>query len=400
MVQPSQPMPSIQQMPPQHSQEMSPVQQLSPIHVEYDMRTPVPYLSSTRRSGRPLIVVGIMLALLGLSIVAGIFIMWNDPALLSSIGTSEATSQTLAGQVTFQNTQGHLGYTDSLAIDITGLVPLVSSDHYAAWMVDSTTGRISSLGVLKLQGQQGSLTFATPGKSVLSLGNEVEVTREPTSEALPTGNVILRASIPVHSFSHIKNLLVAYPTTPANVSLLAALQTQSQSLTVYTGTLGGWHNQDQVSCRAQNIVNMLEGQHGAHYHSLSALCQKAHVQAMPDVNLGLLGTNNDGYVMLITHEAQMTMMQADATAVIRNHAQQIILATTDLQQWYTELDRDAVALVQHPQNTSEIAEMQTLAQNALDGVDTNHNGVIDPIQGEAGVLTACTTAEAMVRLNF
>src|SRR5262249_35733437 len=113
---------------------------------------------------------------------------------------------------------------------------------------------------------------------------------------------------------------------------------------------------------------------------------------------GILDTN--GYAATAATHASLAATQSDSTAVIRQHASEVEIGTTNITGWVTTIDQNALALLNNPNNQAGIAEKVALADEAFHGVDSNGNGQIEPIAGEEGAATAYLRGQLTATLTL
>lgn len=65
-----------------------------------------------------------------------------------------------------------------------------------------------------------------------------------------------------------------------------------------------------------------------------------------------------------------------------------------------EIKGDAIQLLSNPSDTSQVAEIISRSDHAYHGFDQNGNGIIEPILGEAGAITAYTQGQLMATLTL
>lgn len=303
----------------------------------------------------------------------------------------------VARQVTFADSANSQGRTDALHITINSLAAPPAGSQYDAWLVDDQSEHIVGLGTLVANGQTFSLDHAGNGTNLLGLGNRVEITLERGQVNSPTGKVMLVGIFPPLAFVHIRHLLFSFPTTPGKVGLLVGLQDQTQLLNAQAQVLrivGASHNTLAMQCVAQSIVDISEGSQGSHYRPLAAGCALLNVNVVGD-GFGLLG---NGYLKFTADHASLAATQADSTDNIRTTAGHIEVAVTNIRDWVTTVDQDALNLLAHPGDTSKVQEIVTLADRANHGVDTNGDGQVDPVSGEAGATRAYFDGQVMATL--
>lgn len=355
--------------------------------------------NSPSSTGRNLLSLAVILALLGVGIAATVFTFWQNKSLVYKATPAKSVAiPTMQGIVTFHDSAS--GMTNSLAISTQGLNPLHNSKaHYEAWIIDEDEVHIHSLGTLVKTGTTYALTFVDSNTNVLSLGNKIQVTLETAQTSLPTGRIMLSAQIPVAVMSHVDALLVSYPTTPHQVALLPGLRSQAQLISSESQKLSATNSQTANRCIAQNILTTLAGQRPTHEVVSAQRCSAVHIPQVP-LDLGLLGSNNNGYVDIVGVRASLASSQPDATNNVRQSAQHVMITTTNLQQWFTAIQQDATSLLQNPTQASTMRTITQLSAYALNGVDSNNDGKISPTAGEAGVTQAYLYGQSMATLTL
>ena len=78
----------------------------------------------------------------------------------------------------------------------------------------------------------------------------------------------------------------------------------------------------------------------------------------------------------------------------------MIDATDNLTVWLKAIDQDAQSLLTNPNDTNRAHDMLMLSERALNGIDLNHNGHVDPVKGEAGANSAYLAGQAMAGLTL
>ncbi len=307
-----------------------------------------------------------------------------------------------SGLVSFSDGQNGSGLTNTLTLKISGLGVPPKNLHYYGWIVDAASEKTLSLGILVAQGKNFGLTF-TGKNNLLAAGSQWEITQEQGNPQLPTGEVVLSGTLPPLALIHIRHLLVHFDTTPGNIGLLVGLRNQTRILNSEAERLQRVANDgpDKIGCVAQSMINVIEGKGGQNARPLQNICSSLNISDGSD-GFGLLdpANPNAGYIVLSAEHASLAAIQNDATATIRMHAQHVQAATTDLKKWITTIDKEARQLVAHPGNTTLIPEITTLSEHALNGVDHDDDGQVDPIVGEAGAIIAYNEGQMMAQLTL
>ena len=316
-------------------------------------------------------------------------------ALLAHNGGAQSRA---GGQVTFFADQSNpTGQTNALRISVLHLDAPPAGNYYDAWILNDHSETVMGLGRLTEQGQTWTLTFKGTITNLLAIGDKLEVTQEQGTVTAPAGKVILTGTFPVLSFQHIQHLLVGFPETPHEVGMLVGLLQQTHLLSIQAAALqsvSATRNTVAIECVTQSMIDIIEGAHGAHYQPLSGTCTQQY-GAMAGDGFGLL---DKGYVAGAEEHASLALSQKDATSLMRQHAALMDVALTNITGWTTTIEQGLLRLRAHPTDLSSLQEITTLADHAYHGVDTNGDGQIDPVAGEAGALAAYQQGQYMATL--
>lgn len=317
-------------------------------------------------------------------------------SLLSHQGGASAGAS--SGQVTFFADQSKgTQQTNALRISIQHLAAPPAGNYYDAWILNDQLETVTSLGKLTEQGQTWTLTFRETITNLLTIGDKLEITQEQGTVTAPAGKVILTGSFPVQSFQHIQHLLVGFPETPHQVGMLIGLVQQTHLLSIQAAALqsvSAGHNTAAIECLTQSMLDIIDGTHGPHYQPLSATCMQQYGAIAGD-GFGLL---YKGYMDGAEEHASLALSQKDATSLMRQHAALMNVALTNITGWTTTIEQDLLRLHAHPTDLSPLQEITTLADNAYYGVDSNGDGNVDPVPGEAGALIAYQQGQFMATL--
>jgi len=326
-----------------------------------------------------------------------------------AVGTSLIVRQSQVGvattsQALFLDAQdGSPGHSDALTITANNLNAPSSGHEYVAWLIDDSTEEIVRLGVLSGRNETYALKYngkvdpGQAGPNLLASGTGIEITLEQAGSKVPQGGVVLRGTFPPQAFVHIQHLLVHFPTTPQNKGVLVGVLEQTRLLNMQAAVLqylAASGNSVAVQCMTQNIIDLVEGAKGASYRPLASTCAIHNVTATGD-GFGLLGK---GYLNLSAAHASLAISQPDATSAMRLHAGLMSIALSNITGWVSTIDRDALHLLSDPTDTASIQEIVTLADAAYHGVDINGDGLVDPVAGEAGAVTAYLQGQLMAAL--
>jgi len=310
-----------------------------------------------------------------------------------------AGAVTVSGQVTFLDAS-HItpGNSNALSIVVHGLSAPPTGYEYDAWYINDQSEQVIILGTLVLHQQTYSLSYSGGSTNLLASGNKLEVTLERKGARLPTGNVELSGSFPPQAFAHIQHLLVKFPTTPEQIGVLVGSLLQAHLLNIQADVLQNFaysHNTSAIQCEAQSLLDIIEGSKGPDYRTLSSVCTQQDITEEGDT-FGLSGSGD--YLSKATVHATLAISQPDATSIMRQHAALLAVALSNAKGWVTTIKQDTLQLRANPADLSRVSEIVALADAVYHGVDANGDGLISPVPGEAGVLTAYTQGQLMATL--
>jgi hypothetical protein len=320
-------------------------------------------------------------------------------ALRTRAGSGAAgRSIAFSGQAAFIDSpaDGPLGHSDALVATASGLAAPSAGSQYDAWLVDAQTGHATALGTLAPHAGGFALTYSgdgrggQPGTNLLgiTLRPRLEITLDHGAVQRPSGNIMLAGALPPGAFQHVQHLLVSWSDTPGKIGFLVGLLNQSRLLdeqSLILQSIASSADAPAIQCLTQTIVDIIEGAHGANYKAIPGYCDVEDVAAIGD-GYGILGS--DGYLAGVTDHASLAAQSADATNSIHLHAGNVEIAATNMRDWVTTIDRDAVNLINNPNDTSKVDEIATLADRAYHGTDSDGDGQVDPVAGEAGAVVA------------
>ena len=316
------------------------------------------------------------------------------------LAQKNATRSTTTGQVTFFATQENTDeQTNALRISISHLAAPPAGSIYQGWILNDSTEGVTGLGPLTEQGAVWSLTFQTTISNLLAVGDKLEITQEQGNVSAPTGHVILEGSFPVMAFAHIQHLLVSFPLTPGKVGMLIGLVQQSHLLDSQATVLesvASSRNIIATGCVTQSMLDIIQGINNPHYQPLTDVCSKQYDSVTGD-GFGLLGK---GFVAGAEEHASLALAQKDATDSMHQHAALMDIALSNIAGWVTSIEQDLLHLQARPSDLALVQQIATLADAAYYGVDTNGDGRIDPVTGEAGAITAYQQGQLMAALTL
>ncbi len=381
-----------------------PFSQAQPFYADPDslveFNTPRPSLMrrfERRNTRRIVIVSSIVLLLLFASSITGVLLLTHRAG--ATVGMS--------GQVTFLDASSiEPGRSDALNILVHGLSAPPSGYEYDAWYINGQSEQVLALGTLVQHQQTYTLTYTSGGSNgvgganLLASGNKLELTLEQKGAKLPVGQVELMGLFPAEAFTHIQHLLVSFPATPGKIGVLDGSLLQTRLLNIEADVLQNLaysHDTSAIQCEAQSLLDIIEGAKGHDYSGLTSSCTDQNVTAKGD-GFGLLGSG--AYLADAAEHATLAISQPDATNSMHQHAALLEIALSNAKGWITTIQQDALRLRANPNDLTKVPEIVALADAAYHGVDANGDGVVSPVPGEAGVLTAYIQGQLMATLSL
>jgi eukaryotic-like serine/threonine-protein kinase len=302
------------------------------------------------------------------------------------------------------------GSNNGLRFTMQGIAAPPKGSRYEAWLVNRQTEQIIALGTLTA-GEDGSYQLiytstpsnGKPGVNVLAQGDMVEITEEKSNVAAPAGRVVVSVNFPSESFVHIKHLLLAYPTTPGEIGLLVGVLQQTRLLNEQATALNQASGTGQsvlINCLAQSIIDISEGEHGAHYRPLDSGCKALGVTQTGD-GFGLLtpkdtgssysGEETPGYIKNAADHASLAVGTPDATDALRQHATPVETALSDVTKSVTAVDNAALTLLTKPNNAQAVATLVAASAAAYQGAGGS---------GTGGAISAYQQGQLMATLQL
>jgi hypothetical protein len=217
---------------------------------------------------------------------------------------------------------------------------------------------------------------------------------------------MLVGDVAPQAFQHIQHLLLAFPTTPGQQGFLVGLLGQTRALDDQAKSLQVYLQRGyflSVQCNAQSVIDIIEGAKGQNYRPLSPDCASRNVGDVGD-GYGLMG--NDGYLAGAAEHASLAAAAPDASDHLRQHAQHVQIATTNIKGWLATLDQDAVAVLNASTgptpnvDAGKVQELVSLSDNSLYGIDKDGDENVDPVIGEAGAVTAYQHGQLLAILEL
>lgn len=273
--------------------------------------------------------------------------------------------------------------------------------QYEVWLVGPEEERLS-LGILVLvENGKGSLTFDdSQNQNLLAVYDRVEVTvqRRPDSDPDGIERVAYSYTLPEIGLEYVRQLLVSFPNAPGQVAIVQGMASDTNLIDqTAKKMLRAYENEDQASIQknAEVIMNLLVGSQSQEYKDWNGDRQTT------DASSGygfMLNADNLGYIQAVYSHADYAANSPGASQNMIANGESVKTCAQNLAQWVSEL-RGHILTILKANSLSEmdapIRASVELADKMLNGMDADHNGKIEAVSGECGILTTYEVAYHM-----
>jgi len=300
---------------------------------------------------------------------------------------------------------------DKATVTFSALPAPKAGSHYEVWLLAQGGEIRRNIGTVKIdEKNQGKLAFTDPDEEkILSAFDEIEVTLEPNNDPKPdeaSSEIVASSVFPPLALIHVRHILVSFQTTPDAIPLIQGLWLTSAAIDTNAGQLNtAFLNGDEeaVRLKTEQIINELAGNaNTSQYKDWN----KDGKVSDPSDGFGLLlngeaGHTQQGYIAQTISHANFAAQAMDATQDIKLNGASLVICGENMTGWSEQLLEKALQLQEMPFDPSMkplVTEITTLATQIISGVDSNENGVIEPIVGEGGANTAYEYAYYMAEM--
>jgi plastocyanin len=284
---------------------------------------------------------------------------------------------------------------DQVIVAVTGLPAPQAGQVYAAWL--GGTDQSLPLGKLSGSGDTATVTYISPtNDNLIAKFSQIYITQAAEAEAEQNNQtVIASGALPEKALIHIRHVLFSIGNTPGKIGFALGLRQETDELQRHAQFLKDAFDAGDfrlVKVHAEHIANIIEGSE-AHDANGDGKIQN------PGDGFGLLpnGTQ-DGYIKGMIDHAKLAADAPDATDAIKLHAGHVQIAGENTRVRVQDVhDRaDAIGEAGGISDTQQdVLKILALAQQVIQGVDTNLDEQVGPIPGEGGVITAYQHAQLM-----
>lgn len=295
---------------------------------------------------------------------------------------------------------------DQALISINELPIPDKGEHYEVWYLAQGGEFRRNVGRIEMDGEIGQVTFVDPkSENILALYDQVEITVEPDNDPnpdQPSGEIVASSVFPPLALVHVRHVVVSYSSAPEGIALIQGLWTtvdtiDTSVLEMQDAYVAG--NEELLRAKTEEIINQLAGK--GNTEDYKDWDQDGKI-GDPSDGYGLLENgedgNEEGYIPMTISHAGFAAEASDATENIKTQSEHVVISINNIDGWASQLLDLALEMQETPFGTDMeplIADMVNLSSQMLYGVDTNANGLIEPIVGEGGADTAYQQAYNM-----
>jgi hypothetical protein len=290
---------------------------------------------------------------------------------------------------------------DKISISFSALPAPKAGSHYEVWLLAQGGETRRNIGTVKIdETGQGQLAYTDPSqKNILSEFDQLEVTLEADNDPKPdesSGNIVASSVFPPLALVHVRHILVEFQTAPDATALIQGLWYNAESTYTSTDELNkAFSKGDEklVRLKTEEIINQIVG--NANTSQYKDWNGDGTVDD-PSDRFGLLhngdpGYTDQGYIAQTISHANFAAQAADATENIKLNSAKVVICSENMTGWSEQLLAKALQLQKMPFGSDMeplLKEMTALSIEVVSGVDSNGNGLIEPIVGEGGADTA------------
>jgi serine/threonine protein kinase len=328
-------------------------------------------------------------ALLVIVLALGAFRLWSLPGI---------DNDQPVGRISFLDSYMVM---DKVSISFSALPAPKAGSHYDVWLLAQGGETRRNIGTVNInETGQGQLAFADSSQqNILSAFDQVEVTLEVDNDPKPdeaSGEVVASSVFPPLALVHVRHIVGSFQTAPNGTALIQGLWYTAESLYTSTDELNKAFSEGDeglVRVKTEEIINQIVG--SANTSQYKDWNENGTVND-PSDGFGLLhngdpGYTDQGYIAQTISHANFAAQAVDATADIKTYGANVITCGENMAGWTEQLLEKALQLQQTPFGSEMkplIEEMTALSIKIISGVDSNQNGVIEPVVGEGGADTA------------
>ena len=280
-----------------------------------------------------------------------------------------------------------------------------AGSNYEAWLIGGEVRE--SLGVLVLDEQgNGTLTFTeSNGVNLIGLYDRAEVTLEKSPDDDPgtPGQIVYAFTVPADRLVHVRHLLSSFPNTPDEAPITLGLITNIRLIQQSAADMKAeYENGNSASMKknAESILNLIAGEQSPDYKDWDGDGERLD----PFDGYGLLlNGSQSGYIQTLYSEADFAANTPSVTLVMINHGEAVKTCAQNLATWAPKLRDNVLTILTSGAGSDleqSISNSFELANQMLDGGDTDSDQSVELIPGECGATLALENAYSLADMHL
>jgi len=239
--------------------------------------------------------------------------------------------------------------------------------------------------------------------------DQVEITLEVDNDPQPnepSDKIVASSVFPPLALVHVRHVTAGFQTAPGATPLIQGMWGTAENLSISAAELKeAFEAGDEKLTRlkTEEVINQIVG--NANTLQYKDWDEDGTIND-PSDGFGLLhngdpGYTDQGYIAQTISHANFAAQAADATASIKTNSASLVTCGENMAGWSEQMLEMALRLQKMPFGVEMeplILDMVVLSEQNLFGVDSNKNGVIEPIKGEGGADTAYEYAYFMTEM--
>jgi plastocyanin len=270
------------------------------------------------------------------------------------------------------------------ALIAANLPPAPAGSHYDLWLTREGQPRFR-LGSLPAPGPQVNFAESTD-QNLLSIYEGALITLEPDLNTPgEMGPPVFQGVLPADARQHILAIADRFDANPAGQGFLIGALGQWELARGHADLLRAALAGDDLTeayRHAEHVINILNGEAAPRFGDLDG----DGVPQNPGDGVGVVG-----YLNGTKAQTDLAARTPDTTAEIQLHAGHVVISSDNVLSWLTDASDAALRVIA----SDSVAEAQPHADSLMTqldlahtGIDADGDGLIVPIPGEGGLLTA------------
>jgi len=303
---------------------------------------------------------------------------------------------------------GRMRYSDSSLVNdrvsflMTNISQPEENTHYEVWLISDDNQKFRDIGRITFDDiGGGQLVFTDPQQQNLLQYGQVQITKEQDGVPIssPTGEVVYSSVFPPEALVYVRNVELAYDGVPDSLALMQGLYYYSGSYIntpingdpvndpAFISIVQAVEDQDEATVRKniEMVINQIVGDSSDQYMDYD---QDGQVDVYSSDGYGSFPNGEHaGYLQETALHSKHAADASDSTPNIREQSANVQICIQNMDGWTDQILSLALQLNETPlgpEMNPIIDELSRLGNQLVNGVDTNGNGIIDPIEGECG----------------